>query len=226
MIYNVSGDKIALTSPFKGKTFNILGDSITAGANISVRYWEWLQNLLGCTCNNYGISGTSIAQNSNKPSQAFYIRYADMANGADVVIVMGGTNDKWHGSTLGTMGDTTGATFYGAMDVLCQGLRSKYPTATIVFVTPAEMTGFSFLATASVEDFANAMKEMCSKYAINVFDHRIISGIYPYVEANKNLYTIDGVHLNNYSHELLGKRLANYLLNIAAYPTFNDIKIN
>ena len=49
-----------------------------------------------------------------------------MADDADIITVMGGTNDVRLGVPLGKMEDRTPNTFYGALHTLMQGLYTKY----------------------------------------------------------------------------------------------------
>lgn len=58
------------------------------------------------------------------------IRYASMDNDLDLIIVAGGTNVK-----LETINDLTDISFYGALNVLCDGLIKKYVGKRIVFMT-------------------------------------------------------------------------------------------
>ena len=65
---------------------------------------------------------------------------------------------KW-----GNFGSTDPTTFYGAMETICDGLLTKYPGKTIIFITPTEQnsgacntnnkTGYT------VADFANTIKK-------------------------------------------------------------------
>lgn len=210
-----------LTSPYSGKTANFLGDSITAlnTVNASKPYHAWVAELLGVSVNNYGLNGSSFADNSSS-AKTFCERYESMVD-ADLVVVAGGVNDTLHGSTLGAMGDTTTATVYGALDVLCQGLRAKYPVADIVFLTPTEWVNSKEL---SVVEVAEAVVSVCKKYAIAVYDNRTFSGIYPTQSANKKLYLSDIIHWNDTAHEKVGRELSSFLLRLKGYPSYHFVK--
>ena len=147
---------------------------------------------------NYGVRGTSIAYNEDKEQfgHCFAQRYTDMNNDFDIVFVMGGTNDQ-NRSKLGNWGDSDYTTFYGAMNVLLQGLITKYPNATILFATPIQTkeawtSGYnnnSFVhfnsgnisasSTMSVQMIAEAIKQKCRQMAVpckNLFDESGICG--------------------------------------------------
>ena len=213
---------------FKNKIANFLGDSQTEVNNHKNKiYCDWVKEILGLSkANNYGISGTTIAKKNASDNTAMCVRYANMDSNADLICVMGGVNDRWFNCQMGSFGDTDPITFYGAMETLCNGLLTKYPGKTIIFITPTEQnhngcnsankTGYT------ATDFANAMKRVCAKYSIPVFDANTCSGIYPLNQANAAIYTTDKLHLNNKGHEVLGNKLSKFILNGANVVMINN----
>ena len=213
---------------FKNKIANFLGDSQTEVNNHKNKiYYDWVKEILGLSkANNYGIGGTTIAKKNASDNTAMCVRYANMDSNADLICVMGGVNDRWFNCQLGNFGDTDPITFYGAMETLCNGLLTKYPGKTIIFITPTEQnhngcnsankTGYT------ATDFANAMKRVCAKYSIPVFDANTCSGIYPLNQANAAIYTTDKLHLNNKGHEVLGNKLSKFILNGANVVMINN----
>ena len=213
---------------FKNKVANFLGDSQTEKNNHKSKiYYDWVKEILGLSkVNNYGIGGTTIAKKNASDNTAMCVRYANMDNNADLICVMGGVNDRWFNNQLGNFGDTDPITFYGGMETLCDGLLTKYPGKTIIFITPTEQnnnncnnankTGYT------ATDFANAMKRVCAKYSIPVFDANTCSGIYPLNQANGNIYTTDKLHLNNKGHEVIGTKLSKFILNGANVVVINN----
>jgi lysophospholipase L1-like esterase len=165
--------------------------------------------------NNYGLSGSTIAKKNSSDADAFCERYKNMTSNADIIFVMGGVNDVWFSSELGKITDTSDLTFYGAMNTLCNGLYSKYPGKQIVFITPTEEDNSSCVSSKGyvVSDFANAMRAVCSKYSIPVFDANACVGIYPYNQINSDLYTTDKLHLNDEGHKAIGDKLSRFVLN-------------
>ena len=229
-IANVSsGGSADLSSNiFKNKIANFLGDSQTeVNYHKNKIYYDWVKEILGLSkTNNYGIGGTTIAKKNASDNTAMCVRYANMDSNADLICVMGGVNDRWFNCQLGNFGDTDPITFYGAMETLCDGLLTKYPGKTIIFITPTEQnhngcnsankTGYT------ATDFANAMKRVCAKYSIPVFDANTCSGIYPLNQANASIYTTDKLHLNNKGHEVLGNKLSKFILNGANVVMINN----
>ena len=125
----------------KGKKINFLGDSITEGVGATdpeAMYVNIVKHDAELAeARNYGISGTRIARQSNDEGSAYCDRYKKMDDDADVVVVFGGTNDYGHGEApIGLSTDRTGDTYYGACHELIRGLIEKYPSATIVVMTP------------------------------------------------------------------------------------------
>lgn len=223
-----SGTGLTDTNIFKNKVANFLGDSQTEKNSHKTKiYHDWVKEILGLSVvNNYGISGTTIAKKNTSDNTAMCIRYANMDNNADLICVMGGVNDRWFNCQLGNFGDTDPITFYGAMETLCDGLLTKYPGKTIIFITPTEQnhSGCNSANTTGYTptDFANAMKRVCAKYSIPVFDANTCSGIYPLNQANATLYTTDKLHLNNKGHEVLGNKLSKFILNGANVVMINN----
>lgn len=124
---------------------DFLGDSITEGVwtgHEDRRYTSVLCKLLGATECNYGASGTRIAK-QNIPSDdlcldnVFYNRVDSMDKDADLVIVLGGTNDHGHGDALlGDMNSDSEYTFYGAMKQLVERLIEEFGREKLVFILP------------------------------------------------------------------------------------------
>lgn len=116
-------------------TVNCLGDSITTYAPApegGKNYHDWWAAEYNIKNNDYGISGASLTSNGQNP---FVSRYMDMEDGAQLVIVKGGTND-FGGTSVGDINDKKTSTYAGALRTLMDGLIEKYPESQIVFLTP------------------------------------------------------------------------------------------
>jgi hypothetical protein len=141
-----------------------------------------------------------------------------MSDDADLIVVWGGTNDYHYGHALGEVDDTENTTFCGAMNNLCKGLIAKYPQKSILFVTPTPRGNIAS-AVATQKEYANAIIAVCGKYCIPVFDAfrkcnmPIVADATWDSEGNIiRKYTVDGLHLNDLGHEILGKSMANFIL--------------
>lgn len=209
------GDALKLVSGgqgvgrFFGKRANFLGDSQTddAGNYKSVFFYDWLKSILGLSeTNSYGYSGTTIMPIAGQ-NRSFLERYSSMVD-ADLIVVWGGVNDFSAQHPLGEIDDTANTTFCGALNLLCKGLIKKYPQKDILFVTP---TPWNTTRDIPLNQYADAIINVCAKYCIPVYDafrkcNMPINYEYPRV------HTVDGLHLNDLGHEVLGKSMANFIL--------------
>lgn len=208
-------------SRWSGQTWNVLGDSITAGTGdsggASGTYWAQLSEQMAFgNVRNYGIGGTAIAVRAAPwDTNAMCIRYADMDNDADLVTVMGGTND-WRQVPLGDITDTAPTTFYGALGILVRGLMEKYPAATIAFLRPIPRRAmFNETTGAPLTDadgntfpmFTQAINEVCGQYGIPVIDLFNGTSIRPWDEDNKTAFIPDGLHPNVAGYALMARAI-------------------
>ncbi len=203
-----SSDTDFVPADFSSITINCLGDSLTYGANpdgsqMVYPFPKLLKEELGCSVvNNYGIGGTKIA---NEGDSSFTVRYNEMTD-ADIIVVMGGTNDALsfsldmaYRTPLGNVNDMSEKTFYGALNSLCYKLKNKYPNSLIVFVTPLPIAdSITEWTTASgsfsVEEAGIAMKTVCAKFNIPVFDAYNLTGYGAICNEDKLSGTGDGIH--------------------------------
>lgn len=217
-----------------GKIINFLGDSITEGIGVIDRENNRYDNILKRKYNlkavrNYGISGTRYAHQS-KPSEkprydlCFCGRAYDLNPDADIFVVYGGVNDYIHGDApIGSWGDDTPATFYGAVRYLMNFLKTNFENKTIVFITSAHMyyKGVSD-AQPSVrpckrEDalpligYINIVKQTAKEFDIPVLDMFENLGIDPNKQEDREKYTIDGLHFNDEGHYFIANALGKFL---------------
>ncbi len=241
------------TNYWKGKKVVGLGDSITWGftprndiadpnyPNGGTQLDSWLVLLAGAlemSYQNYGISGSTLAYHATRNPMCR--RYTSMADDADLIIVMGGTNDFRNGIALGQFSDSTDATYYGALHVLCLGLIDKYyiqqglevgSRKQIMFMTPLKIldpnTGG---LDTDIEPYCQAVKEVCAYYAIPVFDAYNESGITPHIlrtvqgeaEGYTGMYNpliTDGTHPTQDGQRKFAGRVAGFVQQLAHFVT-------
>lgn len=215
----------------KGKKIAFLGDSITEGVGVSCvenTFWNVLGRETGAECYGYGIGGTRIAPQlkpSAEPRWDLYFgsRVEQMADGMDVVVVFGGTNDFGHGdASIGTMADRGEVTFYGSYHELILKLMRKYPGADIVLMTPLHRVGdadcsfneFGVRRQANLEGYVDAICRLGGYYGLPVLDLFRTSGIQPNVPELKELFAPDGLHPNDVGHRRMAQRLIGFLASI------------
>lgn len=223
-----NADVTNILNLWKNKKGGCLGDSISAGYYTDKTFYNVAKDILHMSeFVNYGISGTCIG---GTDSNAMSIRYSTMSDDLDVILVAGGVNDMGLNIALGTPNDTTTSTFYGALKVLCEGLLTKYPKGTIIFITPAQVgKPINFYSEPNaqgytVKDYRDAVIEVCSNYPVYVYDNYTMSGIYPKNNTNRNIYTKDGLHWNTAGHYRVGVNLAKYMLFNCVPCLANDVE--
>ncbi|MCA0980250.1 SGNH/GDSL hydrolase family protein [Exiguobacterium aestuarii] len=194
------------TQRYEGKTWNVLGDSITNRPAYS--YWTVLRQRLGfAQVNNYGVSGSSIAVRAGR-TDSMVERYSSMVD-ADVITLLGGTNDFGSNVPLGTMADRVNTTFYGACHILLSGLVTKYPTKTLAVFTT--IPRYNMQETNGqglyVHDYMDALREVAGFYGIASFDILRNSQIKAYNETAKTAYIPDGLHPNDAGYDLLAAQM-------------------
>ena len=205
---------------------NFLGDSITAGAtlaSVDEMYTNILCKKVGAIENNYGVCGTRIARQTKPSAEAkfdedFLKRAEKLDTTADFTFVFGGTNDYGHGDApLGTIGDETPYTFYGALNLLTEYLLAKFNNRKFCYVLPlprynenspygengCKKSGYPLSA------YRQAIKEVAEKHDVEVVD---LSDSFPTPTKNTgDEFTADGLHPNSKGHRIIADRLYEYL---------------
>ena len=201
------GEK-AVSNIFKGLTASFYGDSLTeVNGHYTKGYHSWIKEMLELkNYNNYGVSGYKISDVYNKVKNT-----TDTAN---IIFIMCGVNDQTFSVPLGTMSDATTDTTYGSLNLLCSKLKEKYPTKLIVFITPHYQTNYPHNDGITSYEITKAIKEVCEKYALPVYDNYSLSGIYSTNLAN---YTTDNCHWNDTAHEMVGRNIATFMINTFSY---------
>jgi len=218
----------------KGKIIDFLGDSITEGVGVADRKNNRYDNVLKRECGlkevfNYGVGGTRLAHQrtpSAKPRHdlCFCGRAYDLNKNADIIVVYGGVNDYIHGDApVGQFGDTTPATFCGAVSFLMNFLKTQYAGKTIVFMTPARLCYDSMTgAQPSIRPIKQAdalpllgyidiIQKTAEQYSIPVLNLYENLGIDPTNPEEKEKYTADGLHFNDAGHHVIAARLREFL---------------
>ncbi len=196
-------------------TINFLGDSITEGDGLTDKsdsYANQIGKKDGIVVNNYGLSGSAVCGNN---VDRFIDRYSKMEKGADVIVVLGGTNDYKgaadKSTNLGLPGSTSILDFYGGYAKLIAGIRSKYPESKLVLCTPITRTNYKSSNSygSYLGDYAHAIMYLGRVYNVPVID------LYhsPEVDfATNSQYLSDGLHPNKEGHAVLANKVYSELL--------------
>lgn len=195
-------------SAWKEKTAVFYGDSLTeVNYHYTKGYHEWVKELLGLKSYlNYGKSGYDFEDVYNEICSTYTT--------SDIVFVMCGVGEMTHSVPTGAISDTTTDTTYGRLNLICEKIKEKYPTSVVVFITPAYQTKYPHNLGVTSYEVSKAIKEVCEKFAIPVYDNFTLSGI---CKNNLSAFTTDNCHWNDAAHEMVGKNLANYVADTFRY---------
>ena len=203
------------TNKLKDKVWNCLGDSITEHNGATTKnYHDFIKEWTSCKVNNYGISGTGYTETTSTPNNRFIQRVSSMDSRADIITVFGGINDFYFGTKpIGRFGDKTSDTFYGCVDELILALINKFPTKTIAVFTPliSTLSLNNNSRGESLNQYVQAIIEVCNYYAIPVLDLNKVSGLNPNIEVIKNNYIPDGTHPNANGHKKIAYKILSFL---------------
>lgn len=183
-----------ISNNLTGKKLAVIGDSMVKGHSLASNLvWDYLiATRNGMTKVNYGINGTQLT-NDNGFGLSVLNRYSAMDSDADYVGVFAGTNDDAANVPIGVDTDSFASgqlTFKGALNDLCKGLITKYPTKKLFFITP-------YNRRSATQAYINAILTICKKYSIPVFDNWEKGGICWTNTAQVSALTLsDTYHLN------------------------------
>ena len=126
-----------------------------------------------------------------------------MRDDAEVVLIAAGTNDFGTNVKLGTNKDMEDVSFCGALNVLCKGLKEKYPNAIVIFVTPIDRKDSECNDLGiSLARYSRKIKEIAGDiYGFTIVDGNCTGFDASDPEFCKN-YMVDGVHPNQDAHLL------------------------
>ena len=104
-------------------------------------------------------------------------------------------------------------------------LNELYPNAAKVFMTPARMQyenmndekpsprEMKYFDAKPLADYGRIIKETAGKYNIKVLDLYEKLPINPNIAADKEKYTIDGLHFNAEGHKVIADTLIDFIEN-------------
>ncbi len=182
----------------KGKRIAVIGDSYVRNHKEPVEntwHYKFAQKY-GMQYHNFGRNGNCITHSRARFGEAMYLRYTEMPDSMDYVIVIAGHNDTYYLDSIGGV-----EVFKERLGILCEGLVNKYPSAKILFFTRWICENFQ---GSNAEKVVDAMIEVCGNYSMPIFDAARNGGIYIYNEAFRKLYIQgpnDTAHLNAKGHD-------------------------
>lgn len=144
-------------------------------------------------------------------------RYRQLSNNSpDLVIVTGGYNDFKANATIGDDDSRDTKTYCGALNVLIDGLKAKYPESKIIFVTPWLCNSVRNASGNMIDDYARAMERICASKGISCYKayDANVSGIDTTDPEFREQYTVaadDWYHLNLEGHKLAMAKVESFL---------------
>jgi lysophospholipase L1-like esterase len=197
----------------KGKIINFMGDSLTIGGSplgiMSRPFPLIVGEILGCTTNNYGIGGSKLSG-----TDGMCERVLNMDLTADVNVIQGGCNDWDQHIPLGKITDTTNATVYGALDLLCVNVINNYPNTINYFILPPKSSVNVGNILYNLKDLNDAIVDIANKYNFIVIDmYYGAPNLSPFIDILKTRWQTDGTHFNQaYAELFFAPKIARALL--------------
>lgn len=206
----------ASTLDFSNMKIAFLGDSITAGVNGATPYPYLVKELLGVKeVYNLGQGGSTIATIDG--SAAMTERCNDIPADADIIVVMGGTNDNFYQPSwkFGFMTwETKGeGTFCGELQLLMKKFKWSYPNAKVLFLTPPSNSKIDELRAKdkSLQDqsvYAEAINYIGAEQGIEVIDLFNLNFLNSHDATVLSTWMNDEVHPNSYGNKILAEKVA------------------
>ena len=195
--------------PLAGKTVLVLGDSYVRNHRRPFQEtWHYLfAEKHRMNYRNYGRNGGCIAFDRTREGfgPSLLVRYQEMTDTADYVIVIAGHNDA---VKAGNNEDSL-KMVADSLDRLCCLLIDKYPTAKIAFITPWNVDKPGFMQVIDI------MKDVCGRHSIPVFDAARQSGVHVRSDKFRQRFfqsPSDTAHLNAEGHRHVLNRMEKFLL--------------
>lgn len=207
-------------SPWFGKKMNVIGDSIVQGVQNQAFANETAKELNLGVLRNYGIGGCCIAVTDYASQYTPVVsRWDEMDNDADIVFVHAGTNDYSQQVPLGDADSLDTSTFNGALNVIMNGLRVKYPTALVIF--DSILSRYNDNSTSAelpirTDQYRQAIEDRCNDHKFVFYDCYKYSG-FDFVKDNNqssgvyHVLSFDGLHPNAVGAKILGRKIAGFI---------------
>ena len=182
----------------EGLTVYCLGDSYFDDPAVGFNWSDILAAKYGMTLKNYGVSGSTIANNTTLQSaggmqpgatkgtnpMCLRINAKMPKNGKpDIILFDGGRNDFSKEIPMGTIESMDESTFRGAINSCIAQLQARYPDALIIGITCWSVTRTRQCDGLTQREFGQAMIEQCEYNGI------------PCINQIDELFT--GVHMDD-----------------------------
>ena len=220
--YGIGGSTIAQKTNYGG-AFQTKSEFDAASKDTSKYY----QVINGQSYTTYAYKNGSWQTDSTALRTPITARYNFMDDDAEIVCVHCTTNDWCYDWTeLGDFESTSVNTYYGALKQLIENLIAKYPTKTIIFITPLKRAQDPYNKPDSknangktLKEYRDILIEVCGFYGIPVIDLWAISGLNPYLSSQANLFDAVKTHPLTAGHKKMGDIVSSQILALRRFVT-------
>lgn len=177
MLYSMNGKKVAI---FGDSTSRV---SLNADGTVGLSTPEYLAQIAGCTCTNYGVNGATIcpvsfASNQDQTKSIYWqVMERNNLSEFDFVVIFGGTNDIQGGND-----------FYSdsynprnvrlCVSLIAKRIKEQAPFASLIWVTPyAMLSDPTVMRGINAPAAVNALKCVLSSNSVPCVDMFNCSGV-------------------------------------------------
>ncbi|HWR10763.1 MAG TPA: SGNH/GDSL hydrolase family protein [Rectinemataceae bacterium] len=204
----------------KGKTWLVIGDSISTRGLIESNYEQYVSEWLDCEVINVAAGGTGYIQ-PTAYSQSWLDSvdsYPDAKN-VNFITVMGALNDASHALGDDADIDVDASTFYGALDSFYRKLKDKYPGVPIGVITSTPRS-YCHGEDGTYIGFINAVSKIAGRFSLPLLDLYRMEEFKPWTNAINKKYFVayhhypdgDGIHPNTWGHFEMAKLIYPFIV--------------
>lgn len=235
---------------WNGKRVAIIGDSISDSIRVGTQrcWWEMVSDSLGLFPICYARNGANI-QDMQAQVEKARLQQEKSGKPWDLILIFGGTNDFNGSVPLGELYqvkrentnkdgqtsellhrtfNTDNATFYGRVNNLLAAVKTNFPQARVLLLSPIHR-GFAAFGDSNVqpdemwanrqdlflEDYIHCLEEAARAWAVPMLDSHIHTQLFPNSPAYDdcvNRKDTDRLHPNTKGHHHIALSVQGYLM--------------
>lgn len=208
------GNSLLKPFDFTEKTAVFFGDDVMYGAmstSASSAPTYCTNNWVKLFGDKFTMTYTNNAAQNENVSMT-YEKVAAYTTAADYIFIGVGNTDWWNGTRIGTLGSTSGSSFYGCLELMCEALEANQPSATVIFVTPINQPRQNAAQAASLNAYRNAIFETAAMHGYNVVDGTKTGFPADPNSSFKPVMIPDGIHPSELGYSMMYKSMCGILL--------------